>query len=78
MMSMQAGIDCQLGFNILCSSVRILDCIIYSQDHIELLLGLLIRSKGGFNPNPNAIQLMRAYKRVFTHIQCSQSGRGNW
>jgi DNA transposase THAP9 len=48
----------------------------FSQDHIELLFGL-IRSKGGFNPNPNAVQLMGAYKRVFTHMQYTQSGQGN-
>ena len=35
-----------------------------SQDHLELFFGA-VRAAGGFNNNPNAIQFVAAYKRLF-------------
>jgi len=47
-----------------------------SQDHLEVFFSAL-RSRGGFNNNPNAIQFKSAYKRLFVKHQISGSEYGN-
>jgi Pyruvate/2-oxoacid:ferredoxin oxidoreductase delta subunit len=39
----------------------------FSQDHIELIFGM-IRVKSGFNNNPNAMQFKGAYRRFVYHL----------
>ena len=46
-----------------------------SQDHIELFFGA-IRSAGGFNNNPTALQFTSAYKRLLLRSSI-QGGKGN-
>jgi hypothetical protein len=50
----------------------------FNQDHIELLFGL-IRSKGGFNDNPDAAQFKGAYRHIIVHLGENQvmSNTGN-
>jgi len=47
-----------------------------SQDHLEVFFSAL-RSRGGFNNNPNAIQFKSAYKRLLVKHQISGSEYGN-
>lgn len=46
-----------------------------SQDHLELFFGA-IRSRGGWNNNPTALQFMAAYKRLLVRHEVQQA-RGN-
>lgn len=47
-----------------------------SQDHLELFFSA-IRSKGGYNNNPNAIQFKAAYKRLLIRAEIREHGVGN-
>lgn len=47
-----------------------------SQDHIELLFGL-IRSHGGNNNNPNATQFRGIYRKLFNHLTLRSPFTGN-
>ncbi|CAB3232330.1 unnamed protein product [Arctia plantaginis] len=47
-----------------------------SQDHLELLFGL-IRKHGGYNNNPNVLQLRAAYKKMLSHLELRSSFTGN-
>ncbi|KAI8424524.1 hypothetical protein MSG28_002983 [Choristoneura fumiferana] len=47
-----------------------------SQDHLELFFGQ-IRSQGGFNNNPNAVQFKAAYKKILTHVEVGEKFTGN-
>lgn len=47
-----------------------------SQDHIELLFGL-IRSHGGNNNNPNATQFRGIYRKLFHHLTLRSPFTGN-
>jgi len=47
-----------------------------SQDHIEVFFSAM-RSRGGFNNNPNAIQFRSAYKRLLVRHEISGSAYGN-
>lgn len=47
-----------------------------SQDHLEVFFSAM-RSRGGFNNNPNAIQFRSAYKRVLVRHQVDGSMYGN-
>ena len=47
-----------------------------SQDHIELLFGL-IRSMGGWNNNPTVRQFYAAYKKLLVHNDLQDVVRGN-
>ncbi|KAM7311771.1 hypothetical protein ISCGN_008678 [Ixodes scapularis] len=46
-----------------------------SQDHLELFFGA-IRSRGGWNNNPTALQFMAAYKRLLVRHEVQQA-KGN-
>ena len=48
----------------------------FSQDHIELFFGQ-IRSHGGCNNNPTAMQFASAYKRLLSHNEIQDVTRGN-
>lgn len=48
----------------------------FSQDHIELFFGC-IRSRGGWNNNPSAINLKSAIKQLLVHSDIRDSGSGN-
>lgn len=48
----------------------------FSQDHVELFFGHL-RSHGGHNNNPNAVQLKSAYKKMLMHLELSNKFTGN-
>lgn len=48
----------------------------FSQDHLELLFSV-IRSKGGFNNNPNCMQFKAAFKRILMRNQLSSSLNAN-
>jgi len=47
-----------------------------SQDQLEVFF-IALRSRGGFNNNPNAIQFKSAYKRLLVRHQVSGSEYGN-
>lgn len=47
-----------------------------SQDHLELLFGR-IRGMGGYNNNPNAVQLQRAMRRLTLHNFITPSAAAN-
>ena len=47
-----------------------------SQDHLELLFGR-IRGMGGYNNNPDAIQLQQAMRRLVLHNFITPSSAGN-
>ena len=47
-----------------------------SQDHVELLFGR-IRRMGGYNNNPNVVQLQHAMRRLTLHNFISPSATGN-
>lgn len=47
-----------------------------SQDHIELLFSA-IRSHGGFNNNPSALQFKAIYKKLLTHMELRNISKGN-
>lgn len=47
-----------------------------SQDHLEVFFSAL-RSRGGFNNNPNAVQFRTAYKRLLVRHEISGSMYGN-
>lgn len=47
-----------------------------SQDHLETFFGV-IRSRGGFNNNPNTMQLMSAYKQVLIHNEIESPATAN-
>lgn len=47
-----------------------------SQDHLEVYFSA-IRSRGGFNNNPNTIQFWSAYKRLLVRHQINGSLYGN-
>lgn len=47
-----------------------------SQDHLEVFFSAM-RSRGGFNNNPNAIQFRSAYKRLLVRHQVDGSMYGN-
>lgn len=80
-----------LGFLILASSIRViynelinvenaplkyLSTYKMSQDHLEIFFSA-IRSKGGFNNNPTALQFMSAYKRLLIHGELKNITTGN-
>lgn len=48
----------------------------FSQDHLETLFSV-IRSKGGFNNNPNCSQFKSAFKRILMRNQLSSSINAN-
>jgi len=48
----------------------------YSQDHLELFFAV-IRSRGGDNNNPSALQLKATWKRLLTHNQIKSISTGN-
>ena len=47
-----------------------------SQDHVELFFGC-VRSRGGFNNNPNAIQFKTAMKQILMKNSIMASNKGN-
>jgi len=47
-----------------------------THDHFEVFFSAL-KSRGGFNNNPNAIQIKSAYKRLLVRHQVSGSEYGN-
>ncbi|KYN15587.1 THAP domain-containing protein 9 [Trachymyrmex cornetzi] len=47
-----------------------------SQDHLETFFSA-VRSRGGFNNNPNAKQFMSAYKRLLVHAEVDISKSAN-
>ncbi|CAG4948590.1 unnamed protein product [Colias eurytheme] len=47
-----------------------------SQDHLEVFFSA-IRSKGGFNNNPTALQFVSAYKRLLVHGELKNITTGN-
>lgn len=47
-----------------------------SQDHIEMLFGL-IRRHGGYNNNPNVIQFKGIFKKILHHLELKSSFLGN-
>ncbi|CAG4958305.1 unnamed protein product [Colias eurytheme] len=47
-----------------------------SRDHIELFFSA-IRARGGFNNNPNAVQLKAAFKRLIVRAEIRDGGLGN-
>lgn len=47
-----------------------------SQDYLEIFFSA-IRSKGGFNNNPTALQFMSAYKRLLIHGELKNITTGN-
>lgn len=47
-----------------------------SQDHLEIFFSAM-RSRGGFNNNPNAIQFRSAYKRLIVRHEVNGSIYGN-
>lgn len=49
----------------------------FSQDHIETFFSL-IRSRGGFNKNPNCSQFKIAFKRLIMRNELQSSLNGNW
>ena len=48
----------------------------FSQDHIELMFGL-IRRRGGWNNNPTSKQFSFAYRSILSHIGVIASNSGN-
>lgn len=48
----------------------------FSQDFLELLFGR-IRSMGGFNDNPTAVQFKAAYRKLVCHSKIVTSNKGN-
>lgn len=48
----------------------------FSQDHLETLFSV-IRSKGGFNNNPNCLQFKSAFKRILMRNQLASSLNAN-
>lgn len=48
----------------------------FSQDHLETLFSV-IRSRGGFNNNPNCLQFKTAFKRILMRNQLSSSINAN-
>ena len=48
----------------------------FSQDHLELLFGR-IRRMGGYNDNPNVVQLQQALRRLTLHNFITPSATGN-
>lgn len=48
----------------------------FSQDHLEVFFSAM-RSRGGFNNNPNAIQFRSAYKRLLVRHEINGSEFGN-
>lgn len=48
----------------------------FSQDFLELLFGR-IRSMGGFNDNPTAVQFRAAYRKLIRHSKIVTSNKGN-
>lgn len=47
-----------------------------SQDHVETFFGC-IRSRGGFNNNPNAMQLCSSYKQLMIHNEIKSLSQSN-
>lgn len=47
-----------------------------SQDHLELFFSA-VRSRGGYNNNPNAVQFKAAYKRLLIRAEIRDHGIGN-
>lgn len=47
-----------------------------SQDHLEVFFSAM-RSRGGFNNNPNAIKFRSAYKRLLVRHEINGSAFGN-
>ena len=47
-----------------------------SQDHIEILFGI-IRKHGGYNNNPNVIQFKGIYKKILNHLELRSGFSGN-
>ncbi|CAH2109301.1 unnamed protein product [Euphydryas editha] len=47
-----------------------------NQDHLELFFGL-IRKHGGYNNNPNVLQLRAAHKKTLNHLELRSSFSGN-
>jgi len=47
-----------------------------SQDHVEIFFNA-VRSRGGFNNNPNAVQFWSVYKRLLVRHDISGSIYGN-
>ena len=48
----------------------------FSQDHLETLFSV-IRSRGGFNNNPTAIQFSSAFKQILIHNEIKSSAESN-
>lgn len=48
----------------------------FSQDHLELFFSV-VRSRGGSNNNPSAVQLRATWKRLLTHNQLRDVTSGN-
>lgn len=46
------------------------------QDHLEMFFGI-IRSKGGFNDNPNVVQFKSAYKKILVRTELKAIETGN-
>ncbi|CAB3238852.1 unnamed protein product [Arctia plantaginis] len=47
-----------------------------SQDHLEIFFSV-VRSHGGFNNNPSALQFKAIYKKLLVHMELKQSFKGN-
>ena len=52
-----------------------------SQDHLDFFFFfffLQVRSKGGFNNNPTALQFIAVYKALLINNEIEESEKGNW
>lgn len=58
------------------SPLRYISLYRLSQDHIEILLGI-IRKHGGYNNNPNVIQFKGIYKKILNHLELRSGFNGN-
>lgn len=61
-----------------CNSIKLSYLLTYkfSQDHVELIFGL-IRRRGGNNNNPTALQFRRTYRAILSHIGVVPSQNSN-
>ena len=56
--------------------LRYVLCYKFSQDHLELFFSI-VRSRGGSNNNPSAVQLRAIWKRLLTHNRVKAIASGN-
>lgn len=69
----------QRSYKYLCVEKKLLSYIPtykFSQDHLEMYFSV-IRSRGGCNNNPDAVQFRSAFKKTLTHVELSVLNTGN-